>query len=75
METYKDFLIAGSAVPNFATGFDWYSHGTIFRTGRLSSIIEVKRIDGPIFNSEEAAEQHGLELCKEWIDKLMGRSF
>jgi hypothetical protein len=22
------------------------------------------RIDGPIFNSKEAAEQHGLELCK-----------
>jgi hypothetical protein len=27
------------------------------------------RIDGPIFNSKEAAEQHGLELCKSWIDK------
>jgi hypothetical protein len=62
-------------VPNFATEFDWYSHGTIFRRGRLSSIREVKRIDGLIFNGEEAAEQHGLELCKEWIDKLMGRSF
>jgi hypothetical protein len=32
-------------------------------------IVEVKRIEGRVFNSEEAAEQHGLELYKEWIDK------
>jgi hypothetical protein len=69
IERYKDFLIAGSAIPTFATGFDWYSQGTIFRTGCLSSIVEIKRIQGPIFNSKEAAEEHGLELCKDWIDK------
>jgi hypothetical protein len=56
-------------VPNFATGFDWYSQGTIFRAGRLSSIVEIKRIKGPIFNNKQAAEDHGLKLCKEWIDK------
>jgi len=66
---YKNFLIAGSTIPTFATGFDWYSQGTIFRTGRLSSIVEIKRIQGPIFNSKEAAEEHGLELCEDWIDK------
>jgi hypothetical protein len=65
IEHYKDFLISGSAVPTFATGFQWYSQGTILRPGRLGS----KRIKGPIFNSKEAAEQHGLELCKDWIDK------
>jgi hypothetical protein len=56
-------------VPNFATGFNWYSQGTIFRTGRLSSLVEIKRIQRPFFNSKEAAEKHGLELCKGWIDK------
>ena len=69
IERYKGFLIDGSAVPTFATGFDWYSQGIILRPGRLSSIIEVKRIDGPIFNSKEQAEEHGLQLCKDWIDK------
>jgi hypothetical protein len=69
MEQYKGFLIVGSATPNFATGFDWYSQGTILRTGRLGSIIEIKRIRGVIFNGKEAAEQNGLELCKAWIDK------
>jgi hypothetical protein len=55
IERYKGFLITASAVPSFATGFDWYSQGTIFRTRRLSSIVEIKRIKGPIFHSKEAA--------------------
>jgi hypothetical protein len=68
IERYKDFLISSSPVPTFATGFDWHSQGIILRPGRLSSIVEVKRIEGPIFNSKEEAEQHGLQLCKDWID-------
>jgi hypothetical protein len=68
-ERYKGFLIAGSATPNFATRFDWYAQGTIFRTGRLGSIVEIKRIRGAIFNNKKDAEQNGLELCKDWIDK------
>jgi hypothetical protein len=75
IERYKDFLIAGSAIPTFATGFDWYSQGTIFRRAHPGSTVEIRRIRGVIFKSKEEAEQHGLELCKEWIDKLMGRSF
>jgi len=40
MERYKGFLIAGSAVPRFATGFDWDAQGIILRSGRVSSIIK-----------------------------------
>jgi hypothetical protein len=68
LERYKGFLIDGSAVPTFATGFDWYSQGLVLRPGRVSSIVEFKRIDGPVFNSKEKAERHGLQLCKDWID-------
>jgi hypothetical protein len=74
IERYKDFLITSSAVPTFATGFEWYSQGTILRPGRLGSIVEVKRIEGPIFNSKEEAEHHGLKLCKDWIDKRLDPS-
>ncbi len=56
-------------MPTFATGFEWYSQGTILRAGRLGSVVEVKRIQGPIFNGTEAEEEHGLKLCKDWIDK------
>jgi hypothetical protein len=73
IERYKDFLITGSAVPTFATGFDWYSQGIVLRAGRLGSIVEIKRIRGPIFNSKEAAEEDGFKLCKDWIDKRLDR--
>ena len=46
--------------------------GNYLGPGRLSSIVEVKRVEGPIFNSQEEAEQHGVELCKDWIDKRCG---
>ena len=26
-------------------------------------------VEAASFNSKEAAEEHGLELCKDWIDK------
>ena len=71
MERYRGFLIAGSAVPRFATGFDWDSHGIIFRSGRHGSTVEIKRIEGPIVNSKDAAEEHGLKLCKDWIDNRL----
>jgi hypothetical protein len=29
---------------------------------------------GPIFDSKEAAEQHGLELCKDWIGRSVNVS-
>src|SRR5215831_15572376 len=72
MERYKGFLIDGSAIPSFVTRFDWYSQGTIFRTSRrLDSIVEIKRIEftAQTFKTKKQAEKHGLELCKEWIDK------
>ena len=56
------------------TGFEWYSQGTILRPRRLSSIVLVKRIQRPIFNSEEEAEQHGLQVCKDWIDRYPERN-
>jgi hypothetical protein len=74
MERYRGFLIAGSAVPRFATGFDCDSQGIIFHSGRLGSIVEITRIEGPIVNSKEAAEEHSLELCKDWIDNRLDPS-
>jgi hypothetical protein len=52
LERYKGFLIDGSAVPTFATGFDWHSQGIILRPGRLSFTVEVKSINGTIFTSK-----------------------
>ena len=73
MERYEGCLIAGSAVPRFAMGFDWDSQGIILRPGRLSSIVEVRRIKGTIFDSKEAAEEDGFKLCKDWVDNRLDR--
>jgi hypothetical protein len=30
--------------------------------------ILLKSLEGVIFESQRAAQDHGLELCKEWVD-------
>ena len=64
---YKAHFIGGWARPEAATGCT--SVGVVFRRNELGSIIQVKRIEGKLFETKEPAEQHGLELCKEWLDK------
>ena len=58
-------------MPTFATGFDWHSQGIVLRPGRMGSLIEVGHIEGPIFQSKEAAEEYALQLCKEAIDNRL----
>jgi hypothetical protein len=64
---YRGYIISAFARPEFANGFT--SVGIVYERGRLRSIIQVQRIEGELFQSKEQAEQHGLELCKEWINK------
>ena len=45
------------------------SVGIVYERGQFGSIIQIQRIEGELFETKEQAEQHGLELCKEWIDK------
>jgi hypothetical protein len=66
MEDYKGYFISGSAVPTYLTGQQSRSLGIVLKSGRLGSVIEVKRIEGPTFDGKQEAEQHGLELCKAW---------
>jgi hypothetical protein len=64
---YKGYIICAWARPEFTSGST--SVGIVFMGGQLRSIIQVKRIEGKLFGSKEQAEQDGLELCKEWVDK------
>jgi hypothetical protein len=50
------------------------SVGIVCKQTRMGSIVEVKRIEGRSFESKEKAEQHGLQLCRDWINKQRGRS-
>jgi hypothetical protein len=64
---YRGYLISAWARPEFKNGST--SVGIIYKRGRLGSITQVQRIEGELFETKEQAEQHGVELCKEWIDK------
>jgi hypothetical protein len=64
---YRGYMIGAWARPEFANGFT--SVGIVYERSKLGSIISRSRIEGESLESKEQAEQHGVELCKEWIDK------
>jgi hypothetical protein len=64
---YEGHIITAWARPEFTNGST--SVGIVYKRARLGSIIQVQRIEGQLFETKEQAEQHGVELCKEWIDK------
>jgi len=70
-EEYKGYYISASAREY---GGVCTSVGIVRKPSRFGSLIEVKRIEGGSFENKKEAEQHGLELCKEWIDKQGGRA-
>jgi hypothetical protein len=64
---YRGYLVSAWARPEFANGST--SVGIVYKRGRFGSIIQVQIIEGELFATKDQAEQHGVELCKEWIDK------
>jgi hypothetical protein len=64
---YKGYYISAWARPEFTNGYT--SVGIVYERGQFGSVIQVQRIEGELLESKEQAGQHGLELCKEWIDK------
>jgi hypothetical protein len=68
MSRYKDHPIYGVAVP--AQENQFYSRRLVFDRD-LNQTIEIKRIESNprTFKTKKQAEQYGLELCKDWIDK------
>lgn len=67
---YRGYIISAWARPEFTKGST--SVGIVYKQGEHESIIQVQRIEGKLFETKEQAEQHGVQLCKEWIDKQKG---
>jgi hypothetical protein len=63
---YRGYVIGGWARPELRKGST--SIGVVYKRDKFGSLIQVQRIEGELFESKEQAEQHGVELCKEWID-------
>jgi hypothetical protein len=64
---YKGYIISTWARPESTHGST--SVGIVYNRDPRGVIIQVQRIEGGLFRTQELAEQHGVELCKEWIDK------
>jgi hypothetical protein len=69
MIPYKGYLILGKALRVHPHSPEWWrSQGSVFTNGP-AGVIHIKHLDeGFIFESKKAAEAHGLELCKKWVD-------
>jgi hypothetical protein len=66
---YRGYIISAWPRPEPADSFT--SVGIVYNRDQRGSIIRVQRIEGELFETKEQAEEHGVELCKEWIDKQM----
>jgi hypothetical protein len=67
---YKDYLIAGWARPELRNSFT--SIGVVYKRKPFRRIIQLQRIEGDLFGTNNQAEQHGVQLCKEWVDSKIG---
>jgi len=64
---YRGYVISAWARPESTNSST--SVGIVYERGQFGSIIQIHRIEGECFETKEQAEQHGLQLCKEWIDQ------
>jgi hypothetical protein len=68
MADYKGYFIFGKALKVYTDSLYWCSQGDVYTNEPAGSVL-VARLEGVIFESEQAAKAHGLELCRQWIDK------
>jgi hypothetical protein len=69
MKHYKGHPVYGLAVPQNKK--QWSSRGLVFDPD-INQTVALQRIDSATdltFKTKQRAEEHGLELCKEWIDE------
>ena len=64
---YRGYIISAWARPESTNGST--SVGIVYERGEFGSIIQVQRIEGELFETKEQAEQYGIELCEDWVDK------
>jgi hypothetical protein len=66
---YRGFWVSGSSIVDHDQNTS-RAMGTICVATRRGSIVAIKRLEGPRFENREEAEEHGLKMCKEWLDEL-----
>ena len=77
MQTYKGYFIDGAARMIHPFDPSWYPAGSVLKSGRFSSLVEITRFDLPSFKTEikELAEWFGLELARIVVDERLTAGF
>jgi len=74
---YKNYLIAGSAIPGPPnSGRYWCAQGSILKIRPNNSVVEVARLNdnGITFDLAGVAEWYGMELCRIAVDDCLPSS-
>jgi hypothetical protein len=66
---YRGHWVSGSSIVDHDQKSS-HATGTICVETRRGSIVAIKCLEGPAFEDREQAEEHGLWLCKDWLDGL-----
>jgi len=70
MHQYKSHPIYGIGIPGLRK--EWHCRGLIFDAD--DKVTEIKRLECAelTFTTKRQAEEHGLEVCKKWLDDPTG---
>jgi hypothetical protein len=73
MKPYKGHFIDGTAKTIHPFNPLWYPAGTVLKSGRLGSVVEVTRLELPSFtmSMKELAEWFGLEVARIAVDECL----
>ncbi len=76
MQQHNGYWISGTAVPGPPYTTYWESMGTVLRSGRSGSVVEVGRIQdsGETFEMKELAAIWGMELARIVVDECLSQS-
>jgi hypothetical protein len=74
MTEYKGYFMLGTALMIHPNSPDWRALGTVYAKTPQGYFAQVESVGGSVFTTKEAAESHGLALCRALIEeKLEGR--
>ena len=73
IQSYKGYFISGDALIVHPFSPDWYVGGSVYVSGRGSSIVEVTRFQFQRFtvSMKELAEWFGLEVARLVVDECL----
>ena len=75
MQPYKGYFITGNPMSVHPFSPDWYVGGSVYVSGRASSIVEITRFQFQRFtvSIKDMAEWFGLEVARIVVDECLAQ--